>query len=159
MATRTKKGPNKSAFVRDFIQKNPKANRKAVEDAWLIAGHEGPISSALVSNIRSTLGLTGNLRNGSKAGESNGAAHSVKTTTRKPKRKKRGRPARSKASDIVAEPTQVRKPRSVGRDGALDEIEGDIDRLIFRLMALGGMDEIEEGLRKVRRLLYRSDLA
>ena len=41
-------------------------------------------------------------------------------------------------------------------DLALAEIEGDIDRLIFKLMDVGGMEEIEGGLRKVRRLLYRS---
>jgi hypothetical protein len=58
MAKRSKGAPNKSAFVRDFIEKNPQANRKAVEEAWLAAGHEGVITSALVSNLRSKLGLT-----------------------------------------------------------------------------------------------------
>ena len=60
------------------------------------------------------------------------------------------------ASGAVAEPIKERMPRSVGRDGALAEIEGDIDRLIFKLIALGGMEEIEDELRKVRRLLYHS---
>jgi hypothetical protein len=45
-------------------------------------------------------------------------------------------------------------PRPAGRDKALDEIEGDLDRLIFKLIALGGMEQIEDELRKVRRLLY-----
>jgi hypothetical protein len=36
------------------------------------------------------------------------------------------------------------------------EIERDIDRLIFKLMNVGGMEDIEGELRKVRRLLYRS---
>jgi hypothetical protein len=129
MATRTKKAPNKSAFVRDFLQRDPKANRKAVEEAWLASGHEGVISSALVSHLRSKLGLT---------------------------RKKRERGAKSRASGTMAEPILERKPRSAGRDKALDEIEGDLDRLIFRLIALGGMETIEDELRKVRRLLYRS---
>jgi hypothetical protein len=128
MATRTKKGPNKSAFVRDFIQKNPKANRKAVEEAWLAAGHKGVISSALVSNLRSRLGLMG---------------------------QERRRGAKGSASTTIGEPTLEREPRSAGRDGALDGIEGDIDRLIFKLIALGGMEEIEDELRKVRRTLYR----
>ena len=128
MATRTKKGPNKSAFVRDFIQKNPKANRKAVEEAWLAAGHEGVISSALVSNLRSRLGLMG---------------------------KERRRGAKGRASKTIAEPTLEREPRTAGRDRVLNEIEGDIDHLIFKLIALSGMEEIEDELRKVRRLLYR----
>lgn len=151
MATKTQKGPNKTSFVRDFIQKNSTANRKAVEEAWLAAGHEGSISSALVSNLRSKLGLTA----GSKNAESNGTSESDKA--RKPKRKKRGRPAKDKASGMVAEPATEPKPRSGGRDRALAEVEGDIDRLIFKLMGIGGMETIEEGLRKVRRLLYRSD--
>jgi hypothetical protein len=128
MATKTKRSPNKSAFVRDFIEKDPTANRKAVEEAWLAAGHEGTISSALVSHLRSRMGLTG---------------------------KKRGRGATSSASGTAAEPTLARKPRSAGRDRALGEIEGDIDRLIFKLIALGGMEEIEDALCKARRLLYR----
>jgi hypothetical protein len=156
MATKTKKSPNKTAFVRDFVQKNPTANRKAVEDAWREAGHEGSISSALVSNLRSELGLTGNLRSGSRTAGSNGTPASVKAKARRPKHTKRGRGAKGRASGIVVESTEGQMPRSVGRDGALAELERDIDRLIFKLIALGGMEEIEEGLRKVRRLLYRS---
>jgi hypothetical protein len=119
-----------------------------VEAAWLAAGHEGSISSALVSNLRSRQGLTGNLRTGSRTAESNGAPESVESTARTPKRKKRGRPAKGGAIVIVAEQPTGRMP--------LDEVERDIDRLIFKLIALGGMETIEEGLRKVRRLLYRS---
>jgi hypothetical protein len=43
-----------------------------------------------------------------------------------------------------------------GRGRLLAEVEEDIDRLIFRLMGAGGMEEIEDQLRRVRRLLYRS---
>jgi hypothetical protein len=123
-------GPQgKTAFVRDFIKKDPTANRKAVEEAWLAAGNEGPISSALVSNLRSEMGLTG---------------------------KKRRRPAKGKVTGTIPEPTDVRRHRSGGRDAALAEIEGDIDRLIFKPIALGGMETIEEQLRKVRRRLILS---
>lgn len=128
-ATSRGRNQGKTAFVRDFITKNPQANRKAVEEAWLAAGNEGPISSALVSNLRSEMGLTG---------------------------KKRRRPAKGKATGTIPEPTEVRRPRPGGRDGALAEIEGDIDRLIFKMIALGGMEEIEEELRKVRRRLILS---
>jgi hypothetical protein len=152
MAKRTKKSVNKSAFVRDLLQKNPEANRRAVEEAWLAAGHEGLISSALVSNTRSKLGLTGD----SRTAESNGATESAKTAPRKLQGKKRGRRARGEKNGIVSEPTRERKPRSGGRYGALAEIEGDIDRLIFKLIALGDMEEIEDELRKVRRRLILS---
>jgi hypothetical protein len=35
-------------------------------------------------------------------------------------------------------------------------VEADIDRLLFRLMGAGGMETIEDGLRRVRHLLYRT---
>jgi hypothetical protein len=152
MAKRAKNGPTKTSFVRDFIQKNPTANRKSVEEAWLAAGNEGPISSALVSTLRSKLGLTG----GRKAAASRGAPASAEPAAPKPKRKKRVRPAKRKGSDVLAEATGERIPRSGGRDGALADVEADIDRLIFKLIALGGMETLEDKLREVRRLLYRS---
>jgi hypothetical protein len=156
MARKAIKGPNKTSFVRDFLKQNPTANRKAVEEAWLAAGHEGSISSAFVSNLRSKLGLTGNLWRASSTAEGRDAPESAKIAARRPKQKKRRRPAKSKASGIVAEQIKERVPKAVGRNRALGEIEGDIDRLMFKLIALGGMEDIEEELRKVRWLLYRS---
>jgi hypothetical protein len=153
MATKTK-GQSKSAFVRDFIQRNPTANRKAVEEAWQKAGHEGPISSALVSNLRRQLGLIGSPGSGPKDAGGDGIPESVKSTGRKPKRRKRGR--RAKASEMVTAPAMESKPRTGRRDGAFAEIERDLDRLIFKLMGAGGMERVEDELRKVRRLLYRS---
>jgi hypothetical protein len=153
MAPKTK-GQGKSAFVRDFIQKNPTANRKAVEEAWQKAGHEGPISSALVSNLRRQLGLIGSPGSSPKDAGGDGVPESVKSTGRKPKRRKRGR--RGKASGMVAAPSPEPKPRSGGRDGALAGIERDLDHLIFKLMGVGGMESVEDELRRVRRLLYRS---
>jgi hypothetical protein len=71
-------------------------------------------------------------------------------------RKRRRRSGKGRTNGTAPEATAERKPRSASRDKALDEIEGDIDRLIFKLMGVGGMEEIEHELRKVRRLLYRS---
>jgi hypothetical protein len=153
MAMKTK-GQSKSAFVRDFIQKNPTANRKAVEGAWRKAGNEGPISSALVSNLRRELGFIGSQSSRSKKAEGDDAPESVKSTGRKPKRRKRRR--RAMASGMVAAPAPEPKPRSGGRDGVFAGIERDLDHLIFKLMGVGGMESIEDELRKVRRLLYRS---
>jgi hypothetical protein len=159
MATKTEKGPSKTTFVRDLLRKNSTANRKAVEEAWREAGHEGPISSALVSNLRRELGLTGNQRDDSRPTNGNATTEPPKAKARKSRRKKRRRSANGKASGLQTTPATERKPRSGGRDKAIAEIEGDIDRLIFKLMDVGGMEEIEGGLRKVRRLLYRSSQA
>jgi hypothetical protein len=60
-ATKTR-SPGKSAFLKEFLHDNPKANAKAVNAAWKSAGMEGSISDSLVSNLRSKLGLSGNQR-------------------------------------------------------------------------------------------------
>ena len=160
MATASAKRPNKTDFVRQFLKKNRTANRKAVDEAWRDAGNEGPISSALVSNLRPELGLTGNKRGGSEPTVGNGAAESPKATARASKLGKSASKHNSKApiqnNGTQAPPTTKREPQSGNRDRVFAEIEGDIDRLIFKLMSVGGMETIEEGLRKVRRLLYRS---
>ena len=36
----------------------------------------------------------------------------------------------------------------------LNELEADIDRLVFKVMGIGDLPEIEDSLRQVRRLLY-----
>jgi hypothetical protein len=83
------------------------------------------------------------------------------------KRKSKGRGARKKgrpkssprgmrverAPLPVAEMTRPINGRT-GRLRFIAEVEGDLDRLIFKLMDAGGMDEIENELRKIRRLLY-----
>jgi hypothetical protein len=153
MATKTV-GQSKSAFIRDFIRKNPTANRKAVEQAWREAGHEGPISSAIVSNLRRELGLTGNLRSSPGSAEGDGAAESPKAKASRPRKRRRRRTG--KTSGANATPASERKSRSGGRDQVLAEIEGDIDRLIFKLMVVGGLEAIEDELRKVRRLVYQN---
>ncbi len=259
MAKRPKQAVNKSAFVRDFITANPEANRRAVEEAWLAAGHDGVISSALVSNIRSRMGLTGNLQNEPEAAstsapatkksskpkgatgklrgkktdeapaESNGATAipgsrgeptthgedrptatgrggnqgktafvterlhqnpegtddeinvawasagneggisgsliykirakeglTVKRGTKGRGAKKQGRAKSSPRAASVVEPTTgTPKPldKRTNRGKVVAEVEGDIDRLIFKLMGVGGMEEIEDELRKVRRRL------
>ena len=60
---------------------------------------------------------------------------------------------------LLTLPATGRMPLSVSRDRAFTEIETDIDRLIFKLMVVGGFERIVHELRKVQRLLYRSDRA
>src|SRR5262249_28756023 len=38
-------------------------------------------------------------------------------------------------------------------------VEGDIDRLIFKLMVVGGLEEVEDALRRGRRVVGRSHKA
>jgi hypothetical protein len=155
MATRTA-GQSKSAFVRDFLRKNPTANRKAVEQAWHEAGHEGPIQSSLVSTLRGKLGLMGSEPVGFRPSDGDGVAEGPKPKAKPSKPKRRGRRRKGKISDANGTSTTGRKLSTGSRDRALAEIEKGIDRLIIKLMAAGGLETIEVELRKVRRLLYRS---
>lgn len=251
MVKRAKQPVNKSAFVREFIKLNPEANRKAVEEAWLAAGHDGVISSALVSGLRREMGLTGDVQNQPKAetepapatrkrgrpkgkskvssAESNGttvilgfrdepspgsptargrgrnqgkSAFVTEHLRQNPqatdeqiteawsaagnegtisgsliykiradegltgKRGARGRGAARKGqarssprAASAAEPTtEMPKPldRRTNRGRVVAEVEADIDRLLFKLMGVGGMETIEDELRKVRRRLILS---
>jgi hypothetical protein len=155
MATKTA-GQSKSAFVQEFIRKNPTANRKAVEEAWQEAGHEGPIQSSLVSTLRRKLGLMRSEPVGSRPAHGDGAAEGPKAKAKPSRLKRRSRRRKGKISDANGTPATGRKPSSGGWDRTLGEIEQDIDRLIFKLMAVGGYEAIEHELRKVRRLLYCS---
>jgi hypothetical protein len=155
MASKTA-GPSKSDFIRDFIRKNRAANQKAVEQAWHEAGHKGTISSALVSTIRRKLGLIGNKRGAPRPTGSNGAPEALQAKAGASKPRRRGRRRTGKTRDANGTPARGRKPLSGGRDRALAEIEQDLDRLVFKLMVLGGFEAIERELRKVRRLLYHS---
>ena len=138
----------KSAFIKEFLFDNPKANPPAVNAAWTAAGMEGKISDSLVNKLRSELGLSGNLRARRTPVSGKSAANAA--TTMKATTTKVARVAQNKVSG--AGRAIVKKP-----GGALDqviaEIERDIDRLIFKLMALGGLPDVEDGLRQVRRQL------
>lgn len=251
MVKRSKQPVNKSAFVRDFITQNPDANRKAVEEAWLAAGHDGVISSALVSNLKAKMRSAGNVPSQPEAetesapapkkrgrpkgkskvssAESNGTtvilgfrdepSHDRPTArgrgrnqgksafvteqlrqnpqatdeqiteawasagnegtisgsliykiradeglTRKrgakgQGAKKEGRAKSSPRAASAAQPmAETSKPldRRTNRGRVVAEVEADIDRLIFKLMIVGGMETLEDELRKVRRRLILS---
>ena len=154
MATEVSQESGKSAFVRETLAKNPKANPKVVNLAWKAAGNRDPISSSLVHKVRSTMGLTGNLRAKAGAGKAAGAAKPP--VSAEPKR--RGRPPKSSLTATPANGVsttvsakKVHAPVSGGR--VLEELEGQVDLLVFKIMGVGGLRDVEEALRKARRLL------
>ena len=89
----------------------------------------------------------------------NPQANAKPSKTRKKRRTKKaaakadGHPRAQANGKHLALPAE-RKNRSSDRDRLLEEVEGDIDRLIFKLMVIGRMEEIEDALRRVRRMLY-----
>lgn len=155
MAAATKRNQGKTEFVRAVLGDNPYANARVVRDEWAAAGHSDSISQTLINKQRAALGLTGNIKGGRpKKSESAGASKPAYTG------KKRGRKPRSAGLDVHAagngRPSNGVKSKTGGRSAQLSQIEADIDRLLFRVMSLGGMEGIEDSLRRTRRLLYQA---
>ena len=133
--------PGKTMFVKEFLNDHPEGNFKSVNEAWTAAGFDGTISEALIYKARASLGLTGNL-----SGKTKAAAEGKATPTGE----KLGRPRKEPTAPVTGKP----RGRKSARTLALTELEADIDRLIFRVMAVGDLTEIEDSLRQARRLLY-----
>jgi len=135
----------KTSFVKEFLNDNPQGNTNAVNEAWLAAGMNGTISSTLVNKTRALLGLTGNLRDKSKTGTS---AKATTTGTR------RGRPPKETTTPVNGKPAGQPRGRKSDRTHALLGVEAEIDRLIFQVMGIGDLPEVETALREARRRVY-----
>ncbi len=121
--------PGKSMFVKEFLIDNPQGNVAAVNEAWRAGGFDGKISDTLVNKMRASLGLAGNLRG----------------TTKKPAVTET--PRKESAAAV--------KAQSQGNGVmVLHDLEAEIDRLMFKVMGMGNLSEIEDSLRQARRLLY-----
>jgi hypothetical protein len=133
--------PGKTSFLKEFLNDHPEGNVKAANEAWTAAGFDGTISETLVYKTRASLGLTGNL-----SGKTEAVAEGKATPTGK----KRGRPRKEPTAPVTGQPRGRKSNRSL----ALNELEADIDRLIFKVMGVGDLTEIEDSLRQARRQLY-----
>lgn len=156
------KSPGKSEFVKDVLSKNPKANAQAVNEAWHASGHEGTISGTLVQKLRASLGLTRSRK--ARKPAANGAMEkgrfAASRSGAKPGRPRKGsQPQGVDGAQGAAPPARPARAAAGTDDRRLVELEGDIDRLIFRLIAVGGLSEVEDALRQARRLLIRSQKA
>jgi hypothetical protein len=144
--TRTR-DQGKSMFVKEFLNDNPQATHKVVSEAWKKAGMEGTVSETTVSKLRKQMGLVGNSPKGRKPASGKGAAMATKAKVAKKGTRKTG----PKVS-----PAPAKAPSRPDRTRMLEEVEVGIDGLIFRLVEVGGMEDIEDGLRRVRRQLVLS---
>jgi hypothetical protein len=127
----------KSPFVKEFLHGHPEGSVQDVNAAWQAAGFDGSISPTLVYQMRRQLGLTGEKTETAAREE---AAPTGKRRGRKPK-------ATTAAIDGRAGGGSRRTP-------ALEDLDADIDRLLFKVMDVGDLPTVEEGLRQIRRLLY-----
>jgi hypothetical protein len=130
-ATATRSGV-RSAFVREVLKKDPRANAAAVNEAWRAAGMPGQISAGLVNHLRSQLGLSGNLR------------------ARKASGTKRRRPTEQELAG-----TNVR-PRAASRRrvSELAELEVEFDRLLMKVVEISPLADVADDLRQARRQIY-----
>ena len=140
MPKRAPATPGKTGFLKEFLHDHPQGNVKAVNEAWTAAGFDGTISGTLVYKARASLGLTGNLSGKTKKSEAKATSTG----------KKRGRPRKEPTAPVTGQP----RGRKSARTLALTELEADIDLLIFKVMGVGDLTEIEDSLRRARRLLY-----
>ena len=137
----TGKRQSKTAFLMEQLQKNPNVTVKEAADAWKAAGNEGTIISSIFYYAKSvfnkrTAGATATPSQKSQTKASKGS----KTKTTK---------TQSSVQDTPPEPkTQGPAPSQV-----LDEVEGGIDDLIFRLKEVGGVPDVEAVLRQARRMI------
>jgi hypothetical protein len=112
---------------------------------------DGTISPTLVNKMRSELGLTGNLRSRPTKTEAVATQKAAYTG------KKRGR--KPKGTTFLTNEASVRvetRGRKSARSEALVAVEAEIDRLIFTVMGIGGLTDVENALRESRRRLYRA---
>src|SRR4051812_12680523 len=149
MPTTTTRTRGKTSFVKETLFDNPQANARFINQAWTKAGMDGTISDTLVNKMRSELGLAGNLRGKSRSGSETTSGEKRPYTGKKRGRKPKN--ASVQAVVVVADASQVRPLR---KKGQLIELETELDRLIFKIMGLGGLTEIEDSLRGTRRMLY-----
>jgi hypothetical protein len=126
--------PGKAMFVKEYLNDHPEGNVRAINEVWRAAGFNGTISKTVVFKVKSSLGLTENVRENPKTS----AARKQRIAPRK-----------------VITPAVTAQTR-VNRSTLLDELEADIDRLLFKVMGIGDLTEIENSLRHARRLLYGS---
>jgi len=124
----------KSSFIREFLNDNPQGNSAAINDAWKKARMPGTISTALVNKVRADLGLTGNLRG-------------KPTSTRV-------RP--SEKTTVNRKPAVQPRGRKSAQTTLLMAVEEEIDRLIFTVMGIGNLPDVEAALREARRTVYRA---
>src|SRR4051794_19841725 len=123
-------GPSKSAFVEEVLGRNPKANVKAINEAWAAAGHEGKISDSIIYQVKRERGVAGKPTPG-------GTVKSrAKSASKGPEASPAALPtveAGSESNGPTAPPMPVGGPSSGDRGRVLDRVEDGIDDLIIEL--------------------------
>jgi hypothetical protein len=153
MPATARRNQGKTEFVREVLTRNPQANARKVRDEWIASGHTGSISQTLVNKQRSLMGLAGNIKGGRPKRSDSAGAEKAPYTGKKRGRKPKSASLNGHESAHDGRSSDTPKAKG-GRPAQLSQLEADIDRLLFRVMTLGGLENIEDSLRRTRRLLY-----
>jgi hypothetical protein len=117
-----------------------------VNEAWAKAGMQGRISHTTVSEVRKSLGLIGKPR----------TATSAKVTQAKaPAIKPRGSMPVTETKVATSKVVETSRQDS-SRTTILLAVESEIERLIYTIMGLGDLPEIETALRDARRRVCKA---
>src|SRR5206468_352449 len=106
-----------------------------IAHAWEADHREGTISQSYVGKLRSDLGLTRRSRPSSKAKSEGGTA-----------RRPVGRPPKRSRVEAVEAGSRGDAPaagRSRRGEPSIESLEAEFDRLLFQVMSLGTMPEVE----------------
>jgi hypothetical protein len=138
--------PGKAGFTKEFLNDHPDATSGEVNEAWTKAGMQGRISHTTVSEVRKSLGLIVKPRTATQA-----KVTQAKTPTIKP----RGSKAVTETKVATRKVAETSRQDS-SRTTVLLAVESEIDRLIFTIMGLGDLPEIETALRDARRRVCKA---
>ena len=162
MAANRTGGQGKLDFVRKILEQNRDANEKIVNQAWQEAGKEGKISRSAVGKVRALMGLTSERRTPrTKAETATGRAKMTRSQSKAamsrdevPASGNGAAATTDRSHEQPAESSDLTATSEV-RAGVLDELESDLDRVLFRVMSLGNMPEVERLIRYCRRIVIR----
>ncbi len=163
MSTRPGVSEGKLEFLEEILRKNPNVTLETVNQAWSDSGHEGTISQSYLGKVKANLGLT-RPRGGSRSeGGPSERPHAEPAPKRSwaAKSPSASGEARTRGEGPAAPAPRPAEPavsKTEDSNQALEVLEAEIDRLLYRVMELGCLEEVEQGLRRVRRLVSREIL-
>ena len=162
MSTAKGKDEGKSMFLKEYLADHPDAGKEAIDEAWRGAGHEGTISTSLISKLRRDLGRTGKAtaKVKSRAGIGTGKRPSAgsKSDARGGGPAVEARTPEKENVPVTQGLERHAEPQLAGGDRTqvLIRLEGALDDLLHEIKLTGGLPEFEETLRRARRILVRS---
>ena len=154
----TGKAEGKSGFLKEFLVDSPAAAKEAIDAAWQEAGHEGTISTSLISKVRRDQEQESKgAAKGKSRPRGNGGAAGTGREGRRYRRRGRPRGRRPIAGEGEPGPChgEFGRGRAVGQRprGRAHAAGGALDDMLHEIKLAGGLPEFEETLRRARRIL------